>query len=42
MDFQPPESVTQIKVGSSDLKRLGLKVGLPTSNDLIKENKVPS
>jgi hypothetical protein len=32
--------VLQIKGGSSHLKRSGLKVGLPTSNDLIK-TKIP-
>jgi hypothetical protein len=35
---QPPESVAQIKGGSSHLKNSGLKVGLPTSNNLIKKN----
>jgi hypothetical protein len=32
------ESVAQIKGGSSYLKRLKLKMGLPTSSNLIKKN----
>jgi hypothetical protein len=35
----PPEGVAQIKGGSSHLKRSLLKVGLSTSNDLIKREK---
>jgi hypothetical protein len=38
----PAEGVAQIKGGSSHLKRSGLKVALPTSDDLIKKNKNPS
>jgi hypothetical protein len=32
----PEEDVARIKGGSSHLKRCGLKVGFPSSNDLIK------
>jgi hypothetical protein len=32
----------QIKDGFFHLKRSGLKFGLPTSNDLLKEKKNPS
>jgi hypothetical protein len=34
------DRVAQIQGGSSHLKRFGLKVGLPTCNDLIKK-KIP-
>lgn len=34
----PSEDVVWIKGGSSDLRRSGLKVVLPTSKDLIKKN----
>jgi hypothetical protein len=35
----PPEGVTHIKGGSSHDKRPGIKLYLPTSNDLIKREK---
>jgi hypothetical protein len=38
----PAEDVVQIKGSSSHLRRSGLKVGLPTSNDLIKQNEIKS